>query len=246
VERTAVISDFHGNCVALDAVLDELQGERPDQIVCLGDVAQGGPQPKECIDRVRDLRCPVVMGNSDNFLASGLEVSAEATSEATIEIGRWTLAQLSEVDLRFMAAFKKTVELPTGGERDLLCFHGSPASFDEVILPETDEDDFQKMVGGFSSYVLTGGHTHLQQVRRIEDSFFFNPGSVGLAYNRFQDPESYHFDSWAEYAILTSEKSRLRLEMRRVPFDVSRYISVINESGLPFADRTVSRYRPES
>lgn len=183
------------------------------------------------------------MGNTDYFLVSELEVSAEATNDATLEIARWTLAQLFEGDVRFMGGFQKTVELPIGGDRTLLCFHGSPASFDEVILPETDEDEFQKMVGDFSAFVLTGGHTHLQQVRRIDDSFFFNPGSVGLAYNRQQEPETYHFDSWAEYAMLSSDGGYLRLEMRRVPFDSGRYISVINESGQPYADRTASRYR---
>jgi putative phosphoesterase len=240
--RTAVISDIHGNCVALDAVLEELRAEQPDQMVCLGDVAQGGPQPKDCVDRVRELACPVVMGNTDYFLVSDAKVSAEETTDATVEVAKWTLSQLSPEDIRLMEGFRPTVELPIGGKADLLCFHGSPSSFDDVILPETDEDEFQKMVGDYSSFVLTGGHTHLQQLRRIGDSFFFNPGSVGLAYNRHQDPADYHFDPWAEYAILNSEDSHLRIEMRRVPFDVARYIDVIKSSGLPYGERTVSRY----
>ena len=49
---------------------------------------------------------------------------------------------------------------------------------------------------------MCGGHTHLQQVRRIGDYFFFNPGSVGVAYNRNQPEEGFRLDPWAEYAIL--------------------------------------------
>ena len=40
--RIAIISDIHGNCVALDAVLADQRARAPDQVVCLGDAIQGG------------------------------------------------------------------------------------------------------------------------------------------------------------------------------------------------------------
>jgi predicted phosphodiesterase len=61
----ALIADIHGNFAALDAVLDALNTEPPDQIVCLGDVAATGPQPQEVLRRLRGLGYPVVMGNAD-------------------------------------------------------------------------------------------------------------------------------------------------------------------------------------
>ena len=129
----------------------------------------------------------------------------------------WSLAQLSSEDLDFARGFKPTVETELDDGRTLLCFHGSPHSFDDVILPETPEDEFQRLLGGCGRSLLTGGHTHLQQVRRIGDSFFFNPGSVGVAYDRRLPEESYRLDPWAEYALLSSEAGRLALEFRRVP-----------------------------
>jgi putative phosphoesterase len=68
--RVALIADIHGNLVALDAVLADLAGESIDRLVCLGDVAATGPQPREVVARLRGLGCPVVMGNADAFLAS--------------------------------------------------------------------------------------------------------------------------------------------------------------------------------
>ena len=62
----ALIADIHGNLPALDAVLEELEREGVDQILCLGDVAVG-PQPTETLERVRELGCPVVMGNWDAY-----------------------------------------------------------------------------------------------------------------------------------------------------------------------------------
>ncbi|NIW96181.1 MAG: hypothetical protein GWN20_25895, partial [Phycisphaerae bacterium] len=66
--RLAIISDIHGNLIALEAVLAVLAQEEIDQMVCLGDVAATGPQPHETIARLRELNCPVVMGNTDDWL----------------------------------------------------------------------------------------------------------------------------------------------------------------------------------
>lgn len=66
--RIALIADIHGNVVALDEVLAELEKKAVDQIVCLGDVAAGGPRPAQTLERLRELDCPVVMGNADQWL----------------------------------------------------------------------------------------------------------------------------------------------------------------------------------
>ncbi len=65
--RIALISDIHGNFVALQTVLADIEHEHIDQIVCLGDVTADGPQPVETIRRIQDLGCPVVRGNTDEW-----------------------------------------------------------------------------------------------------------------------------------------------------------------------------------
>jgi len=242
--RIAVISDTHGNCVALDAVLDDLKSNSIDQIVCLGDEIQGGPQPAETVERLRALGCPVVMGNADSWLLTGQgDEMVEPVTETQRRVREWSLARLSGEDIKFIEGFQPTVEIALDEKTRLLCFHGSPASFDELIFPETSEDDFQRMLGVHPGCVMCGGHTHLQQIRRIGDYFFFNPGSVGVAYNRHQPGEILQMDPWAEYAILASEAGRLNLEFRRVPFDVSSLIQVVLESGRPNAQAFVAQYK---
>jgi predicted phosphodiesterase len=66
--RTALIADIHANLVSFDAVLADIDRARMDQIVCLGDVAATGPQPRETLARLRRLGCPVVLGNADAWL----------------------------------------------------------------------------------------------------------------------------------------------------------------------------------
>src|SRR3989442_1365661 len=66
--RVALVSDMHGNAVALRAALADVERHDVDLIVSLGDVAQGGPQPLECVELLRELGCPCILGNADDFL----------------------------------------------------------------------------------------------------------------------------------------------------------------------------------
>ena len=66
--RVAILSDIHGNAVALDAVLADLASRGPfDQIVVAGDLVWSGPRPREVVDRVQALRAAVIRGNTDAF-----------------------------------------------------------------------------------------------------------------------------------------------------------------------------------
>ena len=69
----------------------------------------------------------------------------------------------------------------------LLLFHGSPRSYDDVLLPELGGEALEPFLG-HDAALLAGGHTHLQWTRRIGDALYVNPGSVGLSYDRHADP----------------------------------------------------------
>jgi putative phosphoesterase len=243
--RIAVISDVHGNLIGLDAALADLQAQPADQIVFLGDMIQGGPQPAEVVARLRELACPVVMGNADAWLLSGQATGAEPTTERQLAVREWQLARLTADDRRAIERFQPTVELDLGG-RTLLCFHGSPASFDEIILPTTPEEEFQRMLGPFAPAIMCGGHTHLQQVRRLGDTLFFNPGSAGFAYSHQQPEQGFKADAWAEYAVLTYQDGRIGLEFRRVPYSPEALMQVYLASGRPYAEEAAEQYRPAS
>ena len=245
--RVAVISDMHGNDFAFAAAEADIQKQNVDQIVCLGDAIQGGPQPAQVVQRLRKLNCPIVMGNADAWLISGEETADEGIPPERLkkmgEIRFWSLSQLTEDDIDFISKFRPTITLTLEDGLELLCFHGSPTSFDDVILPTASEEEFQKFLGPYTGKLLTGGHTHAQQIRRIGDLFFFNPGSVGFAYSHSQPENEFHADPWAEYAILTAENGQVSVEFRRVPFDAGELIQIYRNSGRPFAEEAIAQYR---
>ncbi len=245
--RVAVISDMHGNAIAFDAVLDDIRGQGIDQIVCLGDALQGGPQPAQVANRLRELGCPVVIGNADQLVLAGEVDDGEELTDLQRAVRDWSAAQLGDEGLALIEQFEPTVTIDLAGGRQLLCFHGSPASYGDIILPETSEDDIQRLLGPHLPALLTGGHTHLQQLRRVGDSVFFNPGSVGLAFSSQQANDPPLADPWAEYAILTADDNgSFAIEFRRLPYDVKAFVTVIRSSDMPYAEVLEHRYSRQS
>ena len=244
--RIAVFSDIHGNDFSFAIVESDIQKQNVDQMVCLGDAIQGGPQPAEVVQRLRRLGCPVVMGNADAWLLSGIETGDEGIPRERLkkmeEIRQWSLSKLTDDDRDFISGFQPTITLPLQDGFDLLCFHGSPTSFDDVMVPHDPQEVFDKCLGEYAGHILTGGHTHAQQVRRIGERFFFNPGSVGFAYSHYQPDGQFHADAWAEYAILTVENGQTSLEFRRLPYNVDQLIDVYKQSGRPFSEEAIAQY----
>lgn len=245
--RILVFSDIHGNAIGLEALLADVSGESFDQLVCLGDAIQGGPQPREVLAKLRELNCPVVMGNADDWLLTGQESGAENISDERRRkmdaVRLWSLAQLAAADLALIRTFQPTVEIPLENGRQLLCYHGSKQSFDDVILPTTPDEEVHRFLEPEEQTIYTGGHTHIQFIRHLGRTFHFNPGSVGLAYRHDQaEGAPYRTDPWAEYAILTVARGRLSLEFRRAAFDVEQLIAVYRASGRPFADDMIHQY----
>jgi len=239
--RVAVISDIHANCLALDVALNDLRGHSPDRVVCLGDAVQGGAQPAETVRRLRELGCSIVMGNADAWLLAE-ECSTEPTSQQQRDVRAWTLGQLSEDDVDFIRGFQQSVEIRIDDALRMLCFHGSPYSYDDVLLPETSEQEWNRLLGLVGREIMAGGHAHTQQLRRIGEALFFNPGSIGVAYNYHLPAKQFHTDSWSEYAVLTCEQGRINLAFQRVPYDVDRLIGIIRASGRPHAQTMIDDY----
>jgi putative phosphoesterase len=244
--RLAILSDIHGNAFGLDAALRDMERFSPDQVVCLGDAIQGGPQPAECVSILREKKWPVVMGNADAWLLSGIETGGEVTDEERRkelnDVRDWSLAELSEADKEYIATFQPTITIDLTKDAEVLCFHGSPASFDEILLPTMPDEELARVFSEYEQRIFCGGHTHVQFVRHLKRRMFFNPGSVGFAYRHGQDPSAFRADPWAEYAILTVDDSSSGLEFRRVGYDVRPLIEVYRNSGRPHADAAIRQY----
>lgn len=231
--RIALISDIHGNLVALEALLGALKRAAPDQVICLGDIAATGPQPHEVVSLLRELRWPIVMGNTDDWLLNPVpDPDAEESMRIIEEIELWSAAQLTDEDREFIRAFPATLEVPLGDQEKLLCYHGSPRSFHDEILPSTPVEQLEAWFLGSDAICFAGGHTHERMVRSCWGSTVLNPGSVGLPQIVGKDG-TVRNPIWAEYALLDWENGRLNIQLCCEPFSRDALLQSIRTSTMP-------------
>lgn len=241
--RLALISDQHGNDIAFAATVADIEAVGVDEVVCLGDVVEGGAQPRETLERLMALGCRTVLGNADDSLFEVAEGSTEPTSE--LEVRDWTLSQLEERHIEFLRTFEPTITIEIDGKR-LLCFHGSPKSYDDLLLPELDASVPDYGPSSLTPYLgsradlLAGGHIHVQWAREIDGALYVNPGSVGLAWDRHQ--LDFKIVAVAEWALVTIDALGIAAEFRKVPYSRSDAILVARESGRPYASQWADQW----
>lgn len=231
---TVLLADIHGNAVALAAALRDARRHAPDAYLCLGDVAATGPQPRECIELVRRLECPVVLGNTDAWLVEPqVTPSTDEAMQLVQDIDQWCREQLRPADLAYLASFPPSLSRRLGRTHSLLCCHGSPQSYDHEILPTTPDEQLAELLGSALPDVLAAGHTHVPMLRKFRTSTLVNPGSVGLPFTQVA-PGRVEHPAVAEYAVIRSDPSgSLDVALTRCPVDLDQLVEAVRSSGMP-------------
>jgi len=238
--RFAFISDIHGNFHSLELVLADIRQRNVDQIVCLGDVASLGPQPREVIARLRELQIPTIMGNHDNYLLNPHLTEDHLPWLRTAEL--WCLEQLSSSDLDFLRSFQPQLSFTVNNNTTLLAFHGSPRSNEEFLYPDTSTNTFSESFSGQSAQVLVGGHTHVQMVNQYKQKTLVNPGSVGMPFEFPRLGQDQHAFRRAEYAVIDITDGRLTINLHQMPIDFIQLSKSTYASGMPDAEIWLSTW----
>lgn len=231
--RAAVIADTHSNLEAFQAVLRDLE-ERggADEIWCLGDIVGYGPDPRACLQLVRQLQCRCVAGNHDWAAIGKLDTSAfnpEAAAAA-----HWTAEALKKQDVDYLASLPLTLQMG-----DFTLAHGSPREpiWEYVLSTQAARANF----GRFESRFCLIGHSHTPLLFELdpgnscrlhplpehlsletESRLIINCGSVGQP--RDGDPR-------ASYAIIDTGQEALW--HRRVKYDFKVTQEKILDADLP-------------
>ena len=239
--RVALISDIHGNDVALRAVLADIRRRGVDQIVCLGDVATLGPSPQRTVDLVVELNCPCIMGNHDAFLLEPGLVKTYTQAAPVIDAIDWCGNELSRESFDYFRTFKPVAELPLGLGAMLL-YHGSPRSNVEDILATTPPEQLDMLLGERQANVMAGGHTHIQMLRQHRGRLVVNVGSVGMPFKEYAAGARPTILAHAEYAVVEETHGVVDISLCRVPLDKTAMRNSLAQTTNPLRDWLIQQY----
>lgn len=241
--RIALISDLHGNEVALRAVLADVDRLGCDEIVCLGDVATLGPQPQAVIQLLRERTTRCILGNHDDFMLQPNLIHSYTEVPVVVESVEWCRARLSAADVDFLRTFQPNLEIPLDDRSTLVLFHGTLRSHMEDLLATTPPDEVDEMLMGRRGTIMAGGHTHLQMTRQHRGILIVNPGSVGLPFLEHPDGTVPRLLGHAEYATIEAAGGTVGVELRRVPVDKAAMAAAIAATDNPIRYYLLEQYR---
>ena len=230
--RVAIFGDIHGNYDAFEAVVADIEKEKPELLICLGDVVGYGAEPTKCITKVKELGALCLAGNHDHAAIGKLDVEFFNLYEKAAAL--WTREQLSDEEKEWL-----------GNQGFVMHFDGFAAVHGSLHAPELFnyvQTIFEAELSfeALDKPILFYGHTHIpltffdttpmtytmeREVKIDPDvKTLVNVGSVGQP--RDEDPQ-------ASYAIYDTDKLLVRL--KRIPYDVASAGQKILDAGLPEA-----------
>jgi len=218
--RLAIISDIHGNLLALEAVIADIGKRAVDATVNLGDSVAGPLWPGETLQTLEALALPAVRGNHDRWMW-------DAETNGLPEADRFARAALSNEQRRALYALPSTINI----SEDILAVHGTPTddctflteeTYLDRMIPAARDTICDRLGAAMSRAVVLCGHSHRQSITQLPGGpLILNPGSVGCPV--FADipgasslePRSPH----ARYAILARRRDRWAAEFYALDYD---------------------------
>ena len=233
LQAFAVFSDIHSNFQALEAMLDDMRALRISRTICLGDIVGYAAQPRECVEIVRTMECPVLKGNHDSAVVEQRDfVSMRDLARAGIEFSRKQLPASHQKYLQ---------DLPLTKTEEHYQFVHASLHYPEYWSYLTRFEDMRDHFAAQTHPICFCGHTHVQGVWQLKDNdellalggegrirlpdegkILINAGSIGQP--RDKHPE-------ACYALFEPEERVV--EFRRVAYDIATAKRLVLEAGLP-------------
>lgn len=242
--KYAIISDIHGNYIAMQNVLKDAIKNRADAFIFVGDYLVSAPWPREVVETLQNMKHAfIVKGNEEQYL------HIPEGNDGQFEISRWSKRQLSAEQISWLDDLPERLDISdeicdihiAHKSEEFIgtieCEHFHPYQianrhYNEVVLHEKmlsmintvfDKDkEFLERQKQLPEGIYIFGHSHIQWHKEIAGHWYINPGSCGLP----MDCEQFG----APYTLLTVDANHVSVEERRVRYDVYDLIEKVKKT----------------
>lgn len=214
--KIAIISDIHGNIMALDSVLNQIQKQGIEKIFVLGDLIGYYPFPVEVVRTLKALNCEVIQGNHERLIKQVLskEIHVEDLTQKYGEGHEIALNQLTADELHWLSNLPVEKDIVVNDLRIKLC-HGAPSDKDLYLYPDSSVELLKgNCVKGVDFICI--GHSHYPFMYNYEKCSLINVGSVG---------QNKTYGGLASWGILDTQ-NRVYIP-KQTPYDKSKLINEI-------------------
>ncbi|UCF71213.1 MAG: metallophosphoesterase family protein [candidate division WOR-3 bacterium] len=232
MKKYAIISDIHGNCGALEAVLADIRTRAVRDIINLGDALYGPLDPSGTAELIVDLNIRSVRGNEDRMICSARENELSPTLQ-------YVRSRLKREQVEWLSCLPCTATI----DNVLFACHGSPRSDTEYFFWHINPDgkvlrngcEMEKMVKKISCRVVLCGHDHVPRSLFLNNgTLVVDPGSVGLQAFQDETPHRHAMQNHsphARYTILTEGNGTWHAEHQEVVYDWEAASSLAGKNG---------------
>ena len=219
--KIAVFSDVHGNLVALQVLLDQLQTGHFDAIYCLGDLFTPYPGSREIWDLVKAARVQCVQGNNEVALLAHLTGQQDYRSdEVRFRPFLKNVEEIAPILVEIQAIpLVRSVSL-TDKLRLHLCHYGP----DEVLhgLHSGFQFNLDDYVGQLAESVVLTGHMHTFAARDIRGKQVYTVGSAGLPLKGSHQ---------LEYAVVEDRQGEFAISYHLLPYPFEQEVAYLLRHG---------------
>jgi len=229
--RIAILSDVHGNAVALEAVRKAIKKEKPDAILVAGDLVMNGPDPAGAIDALREMEADgavIVQGNTDVAVAdfdyaAAFPWMSDGVPDAMQAAAEWAHDALGDDRLDWLRRLPAERRLRLE-ETLVLVTHASPGSQTAGFDQDLDASVTLERLSRTDARIIGCGHTHVPEIRDFGWKQIVNAGSAGYVFDG---------DPTASWALVALDGESVVAEIRRTEFDLMSVSNAISARGLP-------------
>jgi predicted phosphodiesterase len=217
VLKLAILADVHANLPALQAVLEDINSWKPDQVIAAGDIINRGPRPLECLElidaKVQSNAWTILRGNHEEYVLYHEQTDAPKSGPAfEVHLASfWTYKKLAAA-LPMLRSLPLTLSLTDPDQEEVRVTHASMGGIRDGIYPHMSDDRLRTKIGN-PPVLFCVGHTHVPLVRRIDRTLVVNVGSAGLPFDG---------DTQPSYARLTWQRGFWDAEIVRVRYDIQQ------------------------